>query len=107
MTTTTLPDRTETRPTAKGPLPPSPTPTTIREQLCRMVVVLNDNRMTVSLTGKDRTNIILHISELAKNHGLSIREGIGNRLQSRHGSFFLITGPRKKLIRLARELERT
>jgi len=82
-----------------------PSSRVVNQQLSRMVAVLKDKRMTISLMGRDRTNIILYLSALVAKYGLNISESYATRLQREHGSFFLITGPMKRLQSLARRLK--
>jgi glycine cleavage system regulatory protein len=77
----------------------------VNRQLNRMVEVLEDNRMTISLMGEDRTNIIFYLTELVKECSLNIDESYGTKLQEEHGSFYLVTGPPNRLRTLARRLE--
>jgi predicted amino acid-binding ACT domain protein len=77
----------------------------VNQRLGRMMALLEDKRMTISLMGRDRTGIVLYLSRLVAEHDLNIDEVYGTKLQREHGSFFLITGPDDKLQSLAHQLE--
>lgn len=82
-------------------------PQTIDRPLYRLVAkFLEDNCLLVCLTGEDRTGIIHHLSRLVTDFGLNIDESYGTRLQSKHGSFFLVSGPNDMLRLLAKTLKK-
>jgi len=77
----------------------------VHGQLNRLVVILEDNSMSLAFTGRDQTQIILYISRLVTEYELSICESLGSRLQDEHCSFFLVTGHPDRLRKLAHRLE--
>lgn len=100
-------DRESLRPTfgrfTKGPV----SPRTVDQPLHRMVVqFLDDNLLVVCLMGEDRTGLVHHLSRQVADLGLNIDESYGTRLQSKHASFFLISGRREDLRLLARSLKK-
>jgi len=90
----------------EDPSPPEHLGTSSPEdRLDWMTALLDGNRMRVHLGGRDRTGMILHLSRLVFEHGLSIQESSVTRLQDQSGSIFLITGPPEQLRKLSERLE--
>lgn len=86
--------------------PGDPAPLATRDgRLDRMTTILDSNRMRIHLGGRDRTGIILYLSRLVYEHGLSIQESNVTRLQDQNGSIFLVTGPFDGLSRLSERIE--